>query len=128
MTTSKGGRPKKQIDYETVKKLASIMCTQEEIANHLELNVRTLQRDEEFSRIYKTAQETGKMSLRRAQFESAIKNRSVTMQIWLGKQYLGQRENPETDKEIEELNNNIIKISELLNNPKEERKEEDYNE
>jgi len=27
-----GGRPKKEIDYDTVEKLASIMATQEEIA------------------------------------------------------------------------------------------------
>ena len=47
------GRPKKVIDYEAVEKLANIQCTQEEIASFLNLSVRTLQRDEEFCRIYK---------------------------------------------------------------------------
>lgn len=101
-------RPKKQIDYETVKKLAGIMCTQEEIANYLELSVRTLQRNEEFSRIYKMGIDNGKMSIRRAQFESAVKKGSVPMQIWLGKQYLGQRDNVISEEEIS------VKVVELL--------------
>lgn len=82
-------RPKKEIDYEAIKKLASIQCTQEEIANFLEISVRTLQRDEEFCRLYKNGIDNGKMSLRRYQFECAKKGNSA-MLIWLGKQYLGQ--------------------------------------
>ena len=39
------GRPKIVIDYTAVEKLASIQCTQEEIANFLDVSVRTLQRD-----------------------------------------------------------------------------------
>ena len=54
-------RPKKVIDYETVEKLASIMCTQEEIANFLDLNVSTLKRDPMFSTIYKKGQDKGKI-------------------------------------------------------------------
>lgn len=92
------GRPKKQIDYKTVEKLASIQCTQEEIANFLELSVRTLQRDEEFCRIYKKGQDSGKMSVRRMQFKLAENN--ATMAIWLGKQYLKQ-------KDIIEENHNL---------------------
>ena len=42
------GRPKFEIDFETVEKLASLMCTQEEIASFLGCDVRTLQRSEEF--------------------------------------------------------------------------------
>lgn len=84
-------RPKKEIDYTTVEKLASIQCTQEEIANFLEISVRTLQRDEEFCRIFKKGQDNGKMSLKRYQFKLAEKN--TAMAIWLGKQYLGQRDN-----------------------------------
>lgn len=83
-------RPKIQIDYVTVEKLANIQCTQEEIANFLGISVRTLQRDDEFCRIYKKGQDNGKMSLRRMQYKLAEKNAS--MAIWLGKQYLGQRD------------------------------------
>ena len=89
------GRPKIQIDYNTVEKLANIQCTQEEIASFLGVSVRTLQRDEEFCRIYKKGQENGKMSLRRMQYKLAEKN--PTMAIFLGKQYLGQRDNIEVE-------------------------------
>ena len=92
-------RPKKEIDYDTVEKLASIQCTQEEIASFLNLSVRTLQRDEEFCRLYKKGQENGKMSLRRMQYKLAEKN--PTMAIWLGKQYLHQRDNIEVEHDMQ---------------------------
>ena len=102
------GRPKKVIDYEAVEKLANIQCTQEEIANFLDISVRTLQRDEEFCRIYKKGQDNGKMSLRRIQFKLAEKN--TAMAIFLGKQYLGQRDI------VEEVDNTQMqKVEELLN-------------
>ena len=89
------GRPKKVIDYNLVEKLAHIMCTQEEIVTMFDCDVRTLQRDEEFCRIYKKGQENGKMSLRRMQYKLAEKN--TAMAIFLGKQYLGQRDNIEVE-------------------------------
>ena len=108
------GRPKKPIDYETVEKLASIQCTQEEIANFLELSVRTLQRDEEFCRLYKKGQDSGKMSLRRTQFKLAEKNPS--MAIFLGKQYLGQRD---VIEESHNVNNGILdELIGAMNNAK----------
>lgn len=117
-------RPKKPIDYIAVEKLANIQCTQEEIANFLELSVRTLQRDEEFCRIYKKGQDSGRMSLRRYQFKQAEK--SASMAIWLGKQYLGQKEKIEyTDDNIKEINENITNIAELINKPVKNRTEED---
>jgi len=84
-------RPKKQLDYELIEKLSMIQCTQVEIASCLNVDVKTLQRDERFGVIYKNGQEQGKMSLRRYQFECAKKGNS-SMLIWLGKQYLGQKD------------------------------------
>ena len=110
-----GGRPKKEIDYDMVMKLSSIMCTQEEIANVLGLSVKTLQRDEEFSRIYKEGQSKGKISLRRSQFKIAERNSS--MAIWLGKQYLGQRDTFEHDST--ETLHKVDAILEKLNNQSE---------
>lgn len=109
-------RPKKEIDYTAVEKLASIQCTQEEIANFLELSVRTLQRDEKFCRLYKKGMDNGKMSLRRTQFKIAEKNAS--MAIFLGKQYLGQRDIIETDNRHE-----INKVEELLDKIEKEASE-----
>lgn len=88
----KGGRPKKELDYDLIEELANIQCTQEEIASCLNVNVSTLKRDERFCTIYKKGQECGKKSLRRYQFDCAKKGNSA-MLIWLGKQYLGQRDN-----------------------------------
>ncbi len=89
------GRPKKEINYKQVETLASIFCTQEEIASVLDISVRTLQRDEEFCRIYKKGQDMAKSSLRRMQYKLA--DRNPTMAIWLGKQYLNQKDNIELE-------------------------------
>ena len=85
------GRPSKPIDYETVEKLASIMCTQEEIASYLDLSIRKLQQDDEFMRVFKRGIDKGKMSVRRQQYKM-VEAGNATMAIWLGKQYLGQRD------------------------------------
>lgn len=111
----KMGRPKFQIDYDLVNKLAHIQCTQEEIASIVGCDVRTLQRDEEFCRIYKTASETGKSSLRRLQWKSAEKG-NVTMQIWLGKQYLGQKDVIENKADMS--NGILTELVGALNNAK----------
>lgn len=97
-------RPKKEIDYDLVNKLAEIQCTQEEIANILDISVRTLQRDKEFCRIFNMSRENGKMSLKRWQFKRAEQG-SDRMLIWLGKQYLGQRDVIESNNthEVEDL-------------------------
>lgn len=87
-------RPKFQIDYNLVEKLANIQCTQQEIASFLGCHRDTLLRDEKFCDIYKKGMENGKMSLRRIQFKLAEKNTS--MAIFLGKQYLGQKDVVET--------------------------------
>lgn len=85
------GRPKFEVDYEAVEKLAHIQCTYGEIASFLGCSVDRLKRDEEFITRYKKGAEGGRMSLRRYQFKLAEKN--TAMAIWLGKQYLGQRDN-----------------------------------
>ena len=118
------GRPKKEIDYTTVEKLANIQCTQDEIASFLGISTRTLQRDEQFMELFNRGRENGKMSLRRMQWKHAEK--SVPMAIWLGKQYLGQRDKVEyTDDGMKSINENINNIANLLNNPKPNRNEKD---
>ena len=97
------GRPKKEIDWDMVKSLAEIQCTGVEIAACMGIAHRTLTGREEFSQIYKSGLEVGKKSLRRVQWNHAQK--SPTMAIWLGKQWLGQSdhqtiENDSLPKEI----------------------------
>ena len=84
------GRPRFIIDYDAVEKLAHIQCTYAEIASFLGCSEDKLKHDEEFKHHYKKGAEGGRMSLRRTQFKLAEKN--TTMAIWLGKQYLGQRD------------------------------------
>ena len=86
----KAGRNKIAIDYELVEKLAHIFCTKDEIAVILDVDRSTVFRDEKFAIAYEKGREGGKMSLRRMQIKLAEKNSA--MAIWLGKQYLGQRD------------------------------------
>lgn len=108
----KVGRPKFQIDYVAVEKLANIQCTQQEIATFLGCSTDTLQRDEQFCTLYKKGQENGKMSLRRIQFDLAKRNTS--MAIFLGKQYLGQRDDPvfSDDESLNNVKNILVSIKE----------------
>lgn len=90
------GRPKLKLNatgQEVVEKLAGFMCTEEEIASFLDVTVEVLHNSENketFSECYKKGVENGKASLRRNQF--MLSKTNPTMAIWLGKQYLGQKE------------------------------------
>jgi hypothetical protein len=96
----KNGRPRIELDeaqFETINQLCKIQCTGEEIASVIGMDYDTLAaRIKEkylltFSEYIKRESKSGKASLRRAQWKSAM-NGNATMQIWLGKQYLEQRE------------------------------------
>jgi uncharacterized membrane protein len=89
------GRPQANIDLVLVDKLAKIQCTITEISAIIDVPVSTLTSREDFSLTYKKGIEGGKMSLRRLQFKIAQK--SAAMAIFLGKQYLGQKDKVEVD-------------------------------
>lgn len=95
------GRPKKVIDLKFLENLCKINCTKEEIAAVFEISPDTIENRIQqefgvsFSVFFKRHQGEGKMSLRRMQWASARKG-NVTMQIWLGKQYLGQSDKVES--------------------------------
>ena len=82
-------RPCKEINVELLEELARIGCTDEEMARILKCSPDTLTR--RFADSIKTARSEMKMSLRRIQIRLA-ENGNVAMAIWLGKQYLEQRE------------------------------------
>ena len=92
----KRGRKPIEIDYDMAEKYSSIMCTQSEIASLLGVSLSTLEHDPEFLRIHKKGMESGRASLRRMQYVAAKKG-NATMQIWLGKQYLGQKDKQEIE-------------------------------
>lgn len=88
------GRPPLPLDAEQVYKLARLGCTQEEIADILGCSQQTI--SDRFSVECARARASLKMSLRRAQLHRAVKDRSDSMLIHLGKQMLGQSEKTET--------------------------------
>lgn len=87
-------RPRLSIDPAQVEELAAIMCTQAEMATVLGCSVKTLER--RFGRAIEKGKARAATSLRRKQWQLAEKG-NVTMLIWLGKQYLGQRDRPEDE-------------------------------
>jgi len=86
----KTGRPSTPIDLNIAEKLGQLQCTYAECATFLNIPEGTLKRRKDFRTAYKKGFESGKISIRRAQFRLMEKN--TAMAIWLGKQYLGQKE------------------------------------
>ena len=84
------GRPRINIDLDIVGNLASIGCTQEEIASVVGVSARTLQRN--FADIIDRFKNKGKASLRKKMWDKAIKKDNTHMQIWLSKNELGMKE------------------------------------
>lgn len=105
---AKVGRPRKEIDWEEVDKLLAIHANEEEVAGWFECSVDTIynrcleDHGMNFSEYYKQKRSTGRISLRRKQFQTAM-NGNVSMLIWLGKQWLGQ-----VDKQ--EISANLVPI------------------
>lgn len=85
------GDNKKIIDPKEVEKLASIGMKDREIAEYLDIDDSTLAYNFK-SNIIK-GRHNLKVSLRQAQIRLALSG-NATLLIWLGKQYLGQSENP----------------------------------
>ena len=79
-----------------IRKLAEIQCTQQEAASVLGVHKDTFNdflrspTDKRAADAWEMGREEGKVALRRLQWRTAQK--STTMQIWLGKQWLNQRD------------------------------------
>ena len=100
-------RPRKEINAEQFEKLCGLQCTEDEICGWFDTTRKTLDRwchdtyNEPFSTVFEKKRATGKISLRRAQWRLAEKN--AAMAIFLGKNYLGQRETPSDGENTETL-------------------------
>lgn len=113
-------RPLTEIDKKQFENLCGLQCTKEEICGFFEVTDKTLENwcrrtyKAGFSEVFRQKRGKGKISLRRSQFRLAEKN--ANMAIWLGKQYLGQR-----DSVDEEADNEATKrIDEMIQAIKEE--------
>ena len=102
-------RPRAEIDEKQFEKLCAMLCTEEEIASFFDISINTLKSwckrnyGVEFSTIYTEKKQRGKIVLRRYQMQLAEKY--PAMAIFLGKQYLGQQDHPETATE-----DNTVKV------------------
>lgn len=91
-----------QIDYAILGELCGIQCTQVECAKVLGITRmglhKILERDGHvnFKTYFELHSPVGLVSLRRIQFKTAMAG-NVTMMIWLGKQYLGQKDKHEVE-------------------------------
>lgn len=111
-------RPLKQIDQKQFESLCGLQCTKEEICGFFDATDKTLENwckrtyKAGFSEVFRQKRGKGKISLRRNQWRLAEKN--ANMAIWLGKQYLGQREpdGGENSKTPESENNLLSAIME----------------
>jgi hypothetical protein len=88
------GRKPVEIDLEDWEKLHSMQSTMEEIAGFFGVSIRTIEtrlKQPQYAEAAMRGRAKGKISLRRRQWQSA-EGGNVRMQIWLGKQMLGQKE------------------------------------
>lgn len=85
------GLRRRIVNPEDVYKLASIGSTDREIAQWFDMDDNTLRYN--FSDVMEKGRNDLKQSLRMAQIKAALGG-NVTMQIWLGKNLLGQSDNP----------------------------------
>lgn len=93
-TKNRGGRPKLDIDEDSVLKLAQLGMTDVEICNFYDISQCVLQR---FRGILKKGRSNLSQSIKRTQLEVALKERDKTMLIWVGKQYCGQKEKQDVE-------------------------------
>ena len=89
-TKNKAVRQITQQDRELIYKLATIHCSNKEIASIVGLHIDSLQRA--FKDILAAGRENGKGKLRRKMWEQAL-NGNTTMLIWLSKNHLGMTDN-----------------------------------
>ena len=127
----KGDTPAQdRIDKKQFENLCGLQCTINEVCDFFDVEDDTLNSwckktyGTTFSEVFKRKRGKGQISLRRMQWKLAEKN--PTMAIFLGKQYLGQKDKIEyTDDGMKSINENINNIANLLNNPKPNRNEKD---
>ena len=125
------GRPQKEINWDQFEQLCALQCTQTEIANMFHIHDETLSirvrgnYGEDYSTVYKRFADSGKCSLRRNQF--VLSKTNAAMAIWLGKQWLGQKDHIPEAQVNEEINKRFIEVMQQLGNIQSERKISEIN-
>ncbi len=95
---SKNGKVVFELPIKEFKDLCKLHCTLVEIAGWFDVSEDTIERalrrqlNMTYAEAFKKYSAGGKISLRRSQWLAATDKGNVSMMIWLGKQYLGQKE------------------------------------
>lgn len=108
---SGAGRKPVEIDLEQVEKLASLQCTDQELAAFFRCTTRTIEKrrkEPAFKEAMERGKAMGRISVRRSQMK-LLDAGNATMGVWLGKQLLGQRD--VTPIELTGANGSEIKFS-----------------
>lgn len=112
------GRPPKEVNWDLFKELCEIHCTMEEISHILDIDDDVLRGKIKakfgttFQEAHKKFSATGKRNLRRDQFKLAKRN--AAMNIWLGKQYLDQKDTPTEMVVPEEMNKKYLDMVQMI--------------
>jgi hypothetical protein len=113
---SKAGRPKIIVDWNKVNKYLQAQCNGTGIASLLGISPMTLYRACErkfkvnFEAYSSQKKAEGKELLRGKQFQTAMEG-DKTMLVWLGKQYLEQKDKSDLTSDNKELKSNQIVIN-----------------
>jgi len=98
----KMGRPRKEIDLDTMQKLRELQCTDDELAAFFGVCVNTIyerKKEPDFLEAYKKGPELGKLSLRRTLWLNAQRHPATA--IFLSKNLLGYQDNPEAQRMVD---------------------------
>ena len=112
-----GGRPRAEesIDLKQVAIFGRFRATHETMADYFEVSVRTIERymaddESKFCRAFKRGMAKLKMRISEAQVKSACDG-NPTLLIWLGKQYLDQKDKQEIQSTVEVTGRPFISFS-----------------
>jgi hypothetical protein len=99
------GRPRIKLDPKQAKIFGYFRATYDTMAEQIGCHIDTIRaamqdEDSEFSKAYKKGFSSMKMKLSEAQVKTAIEEHNPTLLVWLGKQYLDQKDNPMPDEDV----------------------------
>ena len=99
------GRPRIELDPKQAKIFGYFRATYDTMAEQIGCHVDTIRaamqdEDSEFSKAYKKGFSGMKIKLSEAQVKTAIEEHNPTLLVWLGKQYLDQKDNPMPDEDV----------------------------
>ena len=115
-------KPLSEEDFQRLLNMVRIQCTLSECCSILGMSDTTLNRrlkergEDNFEAFYRRHNDEGRMSLRRMQWQSA-ENGNPSLLIWLGKQYLNQRDKSNLEVTGEDGGAIITRIERVIVDP-----------